>query len=93
MRDGVGRGGTGRGVAGLVKRGVGGGAIFMRVTAGPVNISCAVFEKHSNIQEAYEASNARCTREREGGGVTLVRLGLFERRITVSASEGHGIHE
>ena len=60
--------GAGRGVAGLVKRGVGGGAIFMRVTAEPINISCAVFEKHSNIQEAYEASNARCTRERERGG-------------------------
>ena len=81
MRDGVGRGGTGRGVAGLVKRGVGGGAIFMRVTAEPTNISCAVFEKHSNIQEAYVASNARCTRERERERerVTLVGLGLFER--------------
>ena len=64
MRDGAGRGETGRGVAGLVERGVRGGAILMRATAEPTNISCDVFEKHSNIQEAYVASNARFTRER-----------------------------
>ena len=93
----AGRGGTGRdgaGRSGARKAGRGGRGDFHASDSGAhqYNISCAVFEKHSNIQEAYVASNARCTRER-GGGVTLVRLGLFERRITVSASEGHGIHE
>ena len=59
---GTGRDGAGR--SGARKAGRGGRAIFMRATAGPTNISCAVFEKHSNIQEAYVASNARFTRER-----------------------------
>ena len=59
------RGGAGRGGAGLVKRGVGGGAIFMRAAAEPINISCAVFEEHSNIQGLCGEQRTMHKRERE----------------------------